>query len=74
VKRLLRRLFVAAIVIGAFVLVAGHGVWTLATAAADLRDAEDLIDSASLALEDGRLADARSDLARAEDLVIGAND
>lgn len=64
----------AALLTTAFLVVAGFGAFALLTAADDLRDAEDLIDSASLALEDGRLADAQSALAEAESLVLGANE
>ena len=44
------------------------------SAATDLRDAEDLIERAARALEEGELADAQSHLQSAETLIISANE
>jgi hypothetical protein len=46
----------------------------LISTADDLRDAEDLIDQAAQSFVDGEVADARATLARAQDLVLSANE
>jgi hypothetical protein len=61
---------VALIVLGALV---GFAMLRLARAGQDLRDAQDLVDVAATAIEDGRLADARSALGDAQGLVLSAN-
>ena len=51
----------------------GWAAVQLRATSGDLRRAQDLVESAVAAVEDGRLAAARSDLDEAERLVIGAN-
>ncbi len=54
-------------------LVGGLTAARLARASRDLRAAQDLVESAATAIQDGRLADARSDLGVAQTLVLRTN-
>lgn len=69
-----QRLLPVTAVLLALLLVAGLGVAQLAGAANDLRKAEDLVDEAAAALEDGRLGDAEDALAAAQSKVLSANE
>ncbi len=73
-KRLRRRWL---LVVTVLVVLGGLGAWgavELTVVAGDLREAEALVDDASEALRDGRLADARGALEQAEGLVLEANE
>lgn len=61
--------------LGVIVLAAlgGLAILRLSRSGADLRDAQDLVESAATAIQDGRLADARASLGQAEVLVLRAN-
>jgi len=51
----------------------GVAVLRLASAGQDLRDAHDLVDAAATAIEEGRLADARSALDQAQAIALDTN-
>lgn len=70
IARLIPVAVVALLVIGAV----GYTGFEIVAAADDLRDAENLVDSAATALQEGRIADAANALDRAENLLLDANE
>ncbi len=70
-----RRRWLGILGLGVLTLVAlgGLAILRLSRSAADLRDAQDLADSAAVAIQDGRLADARAALDQAQVLVVHTN-
>jgi hypothetical protein len=69
-----RRLLVGAGALLVLAALAAGVAVSLLPVARDLREVERLVDRATLELQEGRLDSARRDLARAQDLVLAANE
>ncbi|MGH9275786.1 MAG: DUF4012 domain-containing protein [Acidimicrobiales bacterium] len=69
-----RRVLLALVLLVLGVGFAARCAYVLAGTARDLDEAEELIDQAVRSLGDGEVADARSTLARAQELVLSANE
>ncbi len=72
-RRLGRGLALLALGILGLVVLTGIAVLRLSRAGQDLRRAQDLVEVAATAIEDGRLAEARGALDQAQAIVVGTN-
>lgn len=69
-----RRVLLAVLLLGIGLAFAARCAVVLRSTAADLDDAEELMDQAIQSLVDGEVADARTTLDRAQELVLSANE